>query len=163
NVENAIKQGKLVASAVLSGNRNFEGRIHAQVKANYLASPPLVVAYALAGTTDLDLTTESLGKDSSGKDVYLKDIWPTQEEVTETGGKCITPGMCEKVYAHAFEGPKEWQGISGVSGDLYKFDEKSTYIQEPPFFTDFGPTPRPVQPIQNARVLALLGDSVTTD
>ncbi len=162
-VENAIKRGKLVAAAVLSGNRNFEGRIHAQVKANYLASPPLVVAYALAGTAQKDLTTEPIGQDQNGKDVFLKDLWPTQEEVAETIRKSITPEMFEKIYAHAFDGPKEWQAISGVSGDLYQFDESSTYIQEPPFFIDFGPELPPVQPIAGARVLALVGDSVTTD
>ncbi len=163
SVENAVKAGKLVAAAVLSGNRNFEGRIHAQVKANYLASPPLVVAYALAGTTDKDLATEPLGKNAHGEDIYLKDIWPTQEEIAETIRQSITPAMFEKTYAHAFEGTAEWQAIRGVSGDLYAFDEASTYIQEPPFFTQFGPEPEPVQPIVNARVLALVGDSVTTD
>jgi aconitate hydratase len=162
-VEKAVNDGRLVASAVLSGNRNFEGRIHAAVKANYLASPPLVVAYALAGTTDRDLTTEPLGTGSDGKPVYLKDIWPTNEEVVETVRKSITPAMFEKTYANVFQGPPEWQAISGVSGDLYQFDEASTYIQEPPFFLDFGPDPKPVAPIQGARVLALLGDSVTTD
>jgi len=162
-VESAIKSGKLVASAVLSGNRNFEGRIHANVKANYLASPPLVVAYALAGTTDIDLATQPIGKGSDGADVYLRDIWPTHEEIAAAIESSITPEMFEKTYAGAFNGPDEWQGISGVSGDLYKFDDASSYIQEPPFFTEFGPVPPAVQPIKGARVLALLGDSVTTD
>jgi aconitate hydratase len=162
-VEKAVHDGKLVASAVLSGNRNFEGRIHPAVSANYLASPPLVVAYALAGTTDIDLATEPLGTNDKGEKVYLKDIWPTTAEVAETVRKSITPAMFEKSYGDVFKGPEEWQKISGVSGDAYKFDDASTYIQEPPFFLDFGPTPSPVQPIANARVLALLGDSVTTD
>jgi aconitate hydratase len=161
-VEKAINDGKLVASAVLSGNRNFEGRIHAAIQANYLASPPLVVAYALAGTTDKDLTTEPIGEGTDGP-VYLKDIWPTQDEVASAIAQSITPEMFKKTYANAFRGPDEWQGISGVTGDLYKFDDESTYIQEPPFFLDFGPKPKPVQPIKGARVLAVLGDSVTTD
>jgi aconitate hydratase len=162
-VSDAIQAGKIVASAVLSGNRNFEGRINPHVKANYLASPPLVVAYALAGTTDIDLVNEPIGTNDRGEKVFLKDIWPTQEEVETTVRKSISPAMFEKVYGKAFDGPAEWQAISGVSGDLYRFEDDSTYIQEPPFFLDFGPTPAPVQPIQGARVLALLGDSVTTD
>jgi aconitate hydratase len=163
SVSTAVTEGDLVVSAVLSGNRNFEGRINPQVKANYLASPPLVVAYALAGTTDIDLTTEPLGKDKSGADVYLKDIWPSSKEIEETIGKSITPEMFTTEYGHAALGPVEWQKISGATGPLYKWDEKSTYVQEPPFFIDMPTTPKPIQGISDAKCLLSVGDSVTTD
>ncbi len=163
NVSQAVSEGDLVVSAVLSGNRNFEGRINPQVKANYLASPPLVVAYALAGTTDIDLTTEPLGKDKSGNDVYLKDIWPSSKEIEETVSSSITPEMFTTEYGHAALGPIEWQKITGATGPLYKWDEKSTYVQEPPFFIDMPVTPKPIQGISGAVCLLSVGDSVTTD
>jgi aconitate hydratase len=162
-VSQAVAEGDLVVSAVLSGNRNFEGRINPQVKANYLASPPLVVAYALAGTTDIDLTTEPLGKDKSGKDVYLKDIWPTSKEVESTVAASITPEMFTTEYGHAALGPVEWQKITGTTGPLYKWDEKSTYVQEPPFFIDMPAQPKPIHGISGAVCLLSVGDSVTTD
>jgi aconitate hydratase len=153
----------LVVSAVLSGNRNFEGRVHAQVKANYLASPPLVVAFALAGTTAIDLSTEPIGKGKDGAPVFLKDIWPTQAEVTDAVTKAVTPEMFKKQYANVFEGSAEWQKIAVSSGDLYPFDDKSTYIQEPPFFVGLEREAGSIKPISGARVLAVLGDSITTD
>ncbi len=162
-VAKAIVDGKLVASSVLSGNRNFEGRVNPHVKANYLASPPLVVAYAIAGTTDIDLVNDPIGKGADGKDVFLKDIWPTQAEVAELVEKSITPAMFEKAYADVFNGSDDWNAIASTVGDLYKFDDSSTYIQEPPFFIGLTKEPRGIHPIHNARVLALLGDSVTTD
>ena len=162
-IDQAIAQNQLVASAVLSGNRNFEGRIHPSIKANYLASPPLVVAYALAGTVDRDLTTEPLGTGKDGRPVFLRDLWPTQAEVTAIIGETINPAMFGKVYGKVFEGGPEWDAVSGRVTDLYAFDESSTYIQEPPFFSTMGLLPDPIRPITGARVLALLGDSVTTD
>jgi aconitate hydratase len=162
-VAKAIVDNKLVATSVLSGNRNFEGRVHPLVKANYLASPPLVVAYAIAGTTDIDLVHDPIGKGSDGKDVFLKDIWPTQAEVAAIVEKSITPAMFEKVYADVFNGSDEWNAIQAPEGDLYQFDESSTYIQEPPFFKGLTKEVKPIEPIKGARVLALLGDSVTTD
>ena len=163
NVSQAVTDGDLVVSAVLSGNRNFEGRINPQVKANYLASPPLVVAYALAGTTDIDLTTEPLGKDTSGRDVYLKEIWPTSKEIEATIASSITPEMFTTEYGHAALGPVEWQKITGTTGPLYQWDAKSTYVQEPPFFIDMPKEPRPIQGISGAVCLLSVGDSVTTD
>jgi len=162
-VSEAVTKGNLVAAAVLSGNRNFEGRINPQVKANYLASPPLVVAYAIAGTTDIDLATEPLGKDRDGNDVYLRDIWPSQQEIAETIAASVSPETFIQEYSHASEGPPEWQSIKGVGGDLYEWDPNSTYVQEPPFFVDMPAEPGPIQPIQGARVLVSVGDSVTTD
>lgn len=162
-VSEAVKKGNLVVSAVLSGNRNFEGRINPQVKANYLASPPLVVAYAIAGTTDIDLATEPLGKDRAGKDVFLKDIWPTQKEVADVIATSMSPATFTNEYAKATLGPPEWQAIPSSAGDLYQWDEKSTYVQQPPFFVDMPGQPAPVQAIRGARVLASVGDSVTTD
>ncbi|MDB5389480.1 MAG: aconitase [Planctomycetaceae bacterium] len=163
NVSDAVAQGDLVAAAVLSGNRNFEGRINPQVKANYLASPPLVVAYAIAGTVDCDLATEPLGKDQNGKDVYLKDLWPTQKEIADTISKSMSPEVFVQQYAKATVGPEEWQSISGAEGDLFHWDEHSTYVQEPPFFVDMPVLPQPIRPIKGARVLVSVGDSVTTD
>lgn len=162
-VSHAVSEGDLVVSAVLSGNRNFEGRINPQVKANYLASPPLVVAYALAGTTDIDLTTEPLGKDKAGNDVYLKDIWPSSKEIEQTVSSSITPEMFKTEYSHAANGPTEWQKITGTTGPLYKWDEKSTYVQEPPFFIDMPAQPNPIKGISGAVCLLSVGDSVTTD
>ena len=159
----AITEGDLVAAAVVSGNRNFEGRISPMVKANYLASPPLVVAYALAGTTDIDLTAEPLGGDRDGQDVYLKDIWPSREEIKEVAVKSLDAEMFKSQYGNAFDCNETWNKISVAEGDLYAWDEASTYIQEQPFLADVTPEVTPIQPITGARVLALLGDSVTTD
>ena len=159
----AVTQADLVAAAVLSGNRNFEGRVNPLVKANYLASPPLVVAYAIAGTTDIDLTTEPLGKDHDGHDVYLRDIWPTNAEIQQTINNSLKPEMFAKQYASCFESNAKWNAIRVTEGDLYAWNDASTYIQEPPFMVGLTPDPQPLAPIQGARVLALLGDSVTTD
>ncbi len=163
NVVTAIQTGDLVAAGVLSGNRNFEGRINPYVRANYLASPPLVVAYALAGTVDLDLTTEPLGMGKDGQPVYLKDLWPTNAEIAEAVKSSITPEMFAERYGNVFDGNETWNAIAGIAGDLYRWDENSTYVQEPPFFVNLSPTPAPITSINGARVLAKLGDSITTD
>ncbi|MFQ5856573.1 MAG: aconitate hydratase AcnA [Anaerolineae bacterium] len=162
-ISNAITENNLVAAAVLSGNRNFEGRISPYVQANYLASPPLVVAYALAGTVDIDLVTEPLGHDPNGEPVYLKDIWPTQEEIQEQIQRSLWPEMFKEQYGNVFAGNEAWNNIPVTGGELYEWDPNSTYIQEPPFFTDLTPEVPPVKPIRGARVLALLGDTLTTD
>jgi aconitate hydratase A / 2-methylisocitrate dehydratase len=161
-VSKAVNDGKLVASSVLSGNRNFEGRINPDVKANYLASPPLVVAYALAGTTDRDLTTEPLGKDRDGKDVKLADVWPTQKEVADLEAT-IGAEMFRDSYGNVFDGNPTWNAVKVPEGALFEFRDESTYIQDPPFFQGLTIAPAPVEGIRNARVLAILGDSVTTD
>jgi aconitate hydratase len=148
---------------VLSGNRNFEGRINPHVKANYLASPPLVVAYALAGTVDIDLEKEPLGTDKKGEPVFLKDIWPSQQEVNETIAAAISPEMFKKQYENVGEKNLEWNEIPVKGGELFDFDASSTYIQEPPFFVDLSPEPAPIRGIAGARVLVMVGDSVTTD
>ncbi|HEV3418339.1 MAG TPA: aconitate hydratase AcnA, partial [Pirellulales bacterium] len=163
SVEKAVKDGDLVAAAVLSGNRNFEGRVNPSVKANYLASPPLVVAYALAGTTDIDLSTEPLGKGKDGKDVYLKDIWPTEEEIAKTVAAAVKPAMFRNRYQSVWYSNTKWNRIKTSEGDLYDWQPSSTYIQEPPFLIDLAPQPGPIEPVRGARVLAALGDSVTTD
>ena len=162
-VASAVTQGQLVAAAVLSGNRNFEGRVHPQVRANYLASPPLVVAYALAGTVDIDLVTEALGKDRQGQGVFLRDIWPSQAEVSEALGRSVRPEMFRDSYQNAWDGNSEWNAIPVSGGALYQWQEASTYIQEPPFFLGLTPNPGAISEIHGARVLAMLGDSVTTD
>jgi aconitate hydratase len=162
-IGSAIKENSLVAVSVLSGNRNFEGRIHPLVRANYLASPPLVVAYALAGRMDFDMATEPLGQDRSGKPVYLRDIWPTPKEVEETVRKAVNTEMYHKEYGKIFEGDERWRGLQIPEGDLYDWQEKSTYIKCPPFFDEMPKTPRELSDIRNARVLAMLGHSVTTD
>ena len=162
-VVSAIDEGNLVASAVLSGNRNFEGRVSQHTKANYLASPPLVVAYALAGTTDIDLTTEPIGQSKNGKAVYLKDIWPTQQEIRETVQKTVLPEMFRKRYATVFDANETWNDIQSPDGDLFEWKDTSTYIQEPPFFVDLSREPGDIEPITGARVLVMLGDSITTD
>ncbi len=162
-ISQAINQHDLVATSVLSGNRNFEGRISPDVKANYLASPPLVVAYALAGTVDIDLTTEPIGQDPNGSDVYLRDIWPTQSEIDDIVASSVTREQFVTQYANVFEGSPEWKAIDTTGDALYAWDEASTYVQEPPFFQGLTPDPAPIDPIRNARVLAKLGDSVTTD
>uniref|UniRef100_UPI0032B17F02 aconitase family protein n=1 Tax=uncultured Psychrobacter sp. TaxID=259303 RepID=UPI0032B17F02 len=153
----------LVASAVLSGNRNFEGRIHSHVKASYLASPPLVVAYALAGTVDIDLTTHPLGQDQDGNDVYLKDIWPTSDEINELIANNIDADMFRKNYGEVFDGSKEWNAISSADSQLYPWDEGSTYIKNPPFFDGMTMEPEGIPDIEGARILGLFGDSITTD
>jgi aconitate hydratase len=162
-VAKAVTDGDLVAAAVLSGNRNFEGRINPLVKANYLASPPLVVAYALAGTTDIDLITEPLGKGRDGQDVFLKDIWPTPEEVEQTIDACVLPEMFQKRYSDVLTSNEKWNQLPTSGGDLYDWNPESTYIQEPPFLLDLAREPGRIEPIAGARVLAMLGDSVTTD
>jgi len=159
----AIKENNLVAVAVLSGNRNFEGRIHPLVRANYLASPPLVVAYALAGRMDLDLTTEALGNDKSGKPVFLSDIWPTPQEIETTVRAAVSTSMYQKQYSEVYEGDAHWKGMHVPEGDLYRWDPKSTYIKLPPYFDNMPKTPPPLADVHAARVLAILGDSVTTD
>src|ERR1700680_1932160 len=159
----AIKENNLVAVAVLSGNRNFEGRIHPLVRANYLASPPLVVAYALAGRMDVDLTTESLGSDSAGKPVFLRDIWPTPQEIESTVRASVKTSMYLKQYGEVFEGDAHWKSMKVPEGALYQWDPKSTYIKLPPYFENMPKTPPALAEIHSARVLAILGDSVTTD
>jgi aconitate hydratase len=162
----AIESGNLVAAAVLSGNRNFEGRIQPYIKANYLASPPLVVAYALAGSMALDITTEALGTGSDGKPVYLKDIWPSDAEIAETMRQNLTPEMFRKRYADVFTGPKPWQEIETAKGETYRWQEDSTYVKLPPFFaapTNNNGVAQTLGDITGARALAVLGDSVTTD
>lgn len=162
-VAEAVTNGELVAAAVLSGNRNFEGRVNPLVKANYLASPPLVVAYALAGSVDIDLHTEPLGTDRDGNPVYLRDIWPTQQEINDVVSSVITPEMFRQQYANVFTVNQTWNAIQGTEGDVFAWDSSSTYVQEPPYFIDFPIEPPPVRPIRGARALALLGDSITTD
>ena len=159
----AIKDNNLIAVAVLSGNRNFEGRIHPLVRANYLASPPLVVAYALAGRMDLDLTTEPLGNDTAGKPVFLKDIWPSPQEIESTVRASVTTAQYSKQYSEVFEGDAHWKSMPIPQGDIYKWDPKSTYIKMPPYFENMPKTPPALADIHGARVLAILGDSVTTD
>ncbi|UED67602.1 aconitate hydratase AcnA [Brevibacillus sp. HD3.3A] len=159
----AIADEDLTVAAVLSGNRNFEGRIHAQVKANYLASPPLVIAYALAGTVDIDLTTEPIGTGKDGEPVYLKDIWPTPQEISEAMGKAMNPDLFRAEYGQVFTQNEAWNKIDVPTGDLYEWDEKSTYIQEPPFFKDLAGEIAAIADIKAANTIALFGDSVTTD
>ncbi|MBV9614293.1 MAG: aconitate hydratase AcnA [Ktedonobacteraceae bacterium] len=162
-VAEAVQNNDLVVAAVLSGNRNFEGRIHPQVRASFLASPPLVVAYALAGTVDTDLTKEPIGTDANGEDVFLRDIWPTQQEVREAVTGAVTPEVFSRNYASVFEGDEHWRSLTNSTGMLFEWDANSTYIQEPPFFKDMSPEPQPVKDIHKARVLAVLDDSITTD
>jgi aconitate hydratase len=159
----AVREHDLVVAGVLSGNRNFEGRINPDVKANYLASPPLVVAYALSGTTDLDLATEPLGTSRNGEPVYLTDIWPTHEEVAEFVDKYVEPGMFAKQYDGIWQRNEKWNAIEVAGSELYNWNSSSTYIQEPPFLVDVEPEPQPISPLRGARCLAALGDSVTTD
>ena len=162
-VVEAIQEGDLVAASVLSGNRNFEGRINPHIKANYLASPPLVVAYAIAGTVDIDLSTEPLGQDQGGNDVYLRDVWPSVADITEHMEAAMKPATFKKMYDGIEKSNEEWNKIPVKGGELFEWDEDSTYIQEPPFFIDMSPEPAPIQPIEKARVLVKVGDSVTTD
>lgn len=162
-VASAIADNDMTVAAVLSGNRNFEGRVHAQVKANYLASPPLVVAYALAGTVNIDLQNEPLGYDQHNNPVFLKDIWPSSAEIKEAIGLSVSPEMFRSKYENVFTQNERWNSIPVPQGELYEWDEKSTYIQNPPFFEKIGDGLEDISDIRNARVLALLGDSVTTD
>ena len=163
NISNAIKENDLYAVSVLSGNRNFEGRINAQVKANYLASPPLVVAYALAGSMNFDMYKDSLGKDKEGKDVYLKDIWPSNKEIEDTLLRSLNAEMFIKRYANVSLGPKEWQEIKTDATSIYKWDDHSTYVKRPPFFDNMTDKPEGFSAIANARPLLILGDMITTD
>jgi aconitate hydratase len=162
-VSQAIAEGGLVVSAVLSGNRNFEGRVHPEVRANYLASPPLVVAYALAGRIDIDWDTEPLGTDPTGQPVYLRDIWPTHDEVSTVVSKTVKEESYKRIYSAVYEGDARWKSLQVPTGNLYAWDPKSTYIANPPYFQGMSTIPPPVTEITGARVLAVLGDSITTD
>ncbi len=162
-VVKAVTSADLVAAAVLSGNRNFEGRIHPYVRANFLASPPLVVAYALAGTVDIDLASEPLGYDTQGAAVYLRDIWPSNQEIAQAISNAVQPEMYKERYADVFSGNETWNAIQAGESELYAWDDHSTYIQEPPFFVDLSLEPKPIENIQGARALGVFGDSITTD
>src|SRR4029077_13890386 len=163
-IEQEVKDHDLNVVSVLSGNRNFEGRIHPLVKSSYLASPPLVVAYALAGTVHIDLQDQPIGNDKGGKPVFLKDIWPSPEEVNEVMGRSISQDMFREEYGKIFDGDRFWKTMPSPTGISYQWDANSTYVQEPPFFQNFSATPPAMIPdIVNARVLVSVGDSVTTD
>jgi aconitate hydratase len=162
-VADAVDESNLIVASVLSGNRNFEGRVHPQVRASFLASPPLVVAYALAGTVDIDLTTEPLGCDATNRDVYLRDIWPTQDEVREVVQSAVTPEVFAKNYANVFEGDERWKTLPVPTGELYDWNPHSTYVQEPPYFRSLSQEPPAPTDIEDARVLLKLADSITTD
>ena len=163
NIADAISENNLTVASVLSGNRNFEGRVNPHVKANYLASPPLVVAYSLAGTVNIDLTKDPISKSASGDDIYLKDIWPSNKEIQEIVEKHVSPKMFSEQYSNALEGPAEWQHILTSDGNLYDWNSRSTYVQQPPFFNMISNSEKEIEPIIDARPLLLLGDSVTTD
>ena len=162
-ISNAIIENDLVVASVLSGNRNFEGRIHSDIKANYLASPPLVVAYAIAGTVDIDLVTEPIGRDQQGNDIYLRDIWPSQIEIQKLIAECVDKDQFIEQYANVFDGSDEWKAIKTSGGEQFDWSDESTYIQEPPFFIDMPSEPALIAPITGARCLVKVGDSVTTD
>jgi aconitate hydratase len=162
-IEGAIRQGDLVVASVLSGNRNFEGRVHPSVKANYLASPPLCVAYAIAGSMSIDLATEAIGTSSAGKPVYLKDIWPSQKEVQEMKARCIAPDQFRKEYGNVFNGNETWNKVPVSKSELYKWNDASTYIQHPPYFEGLSATPGVPRQVRGAKCLVFVGDSVTTD
>lgn len=162
-VSQAVGEGDLAVVSVLSGNRNFEGRINPDVKMNYLASPPLVVAYAIAGSMDIDITTEPLAQDAEGNDVFLRDIWPSEAEVEEVVASAIGQEMFGRSYSDVFAGDQQWQSLPVPTGDTFEWDAESTYVRKPPYFEGMGPDPEPVSNIEGARVLAKLGDSVTTD
>jgi aconitate hydratase A / 2-methylisocitrate dehydratase len=162
-IAKTVESRDLVVSAILSGNRNFEGRINPLVKANYLASPPLVVAYALAGTMDVDLMDEPIARGNGGREIFLRDIWPSQQEVNRVVEECLSPDMFRSQYAKVETGNDEWNKIPVKGGELFNFDARSTYIQEPPFFAQLSPQAAEIQPIRQARVLVMVGDSVTTD
>ncbi|MBA2540742.1 MAG: aconitate hydratase, partial [Deltaproteobacteria bacterium] len=163
SIAQAVKDENLVVCSVLSGNRNFEGRVNPVVRANYLASPPLVVAYALAGTMDIDLHNEPLGAGNDGRPVYLRDIWPSPAEVADLVRRGVKREQFENRYAHVLDGDADWKQLEAPTGDTFAWDDKSTYIRKPTFFDNLGPTPKPLLDITKARVLAILGDSVTTD
>jgi aconitate hydratase len=163
NIAKSIEAGDLVAAAVLSGNRNFEGRVSPHTKANYLASPPLVVAYAIFGNIRQDITTEPIGTGKDGKPVYLKDIWPTSQEVSDCITNFLTKEMFKTRYADVFKGPAPWQAVKAAKTETYAWPAKSTYVANPPYFVGMGKTPKAVAEIKGARPLAILGDSVTTD
>jgi aconitate hydratase len=162
-VARAVDENKLVVAAVLSGNRNFEGRIHPQVRASYLASPPLVVAYALAGTVDINLQADPIGAGRDGEPVFLQDIWPTTAEVADAVRQAVSPEIFRETYAHIFDGEERWASLAVPEGALYHWDETSTYLRRPPFVEDLAPEPPAVADITGARVLVMVGDSVTTD
>jgi aconitate hydratase len=162
-IAEAVRKEKLVVAAVLSGNRNFEGRVNPLVRANYLASPPLVVAYALAGGVDIDLATEPLGMDESGQPVFLADVWPSPEEVTAAVRQSVRPEMFEKEYAEVFQGDERWRSLPVPAGDIYEWQADSSYIKRPPYFDAMEDPATFVQDFSGLRALALLGDSVTTD
>ncbi len=162
-VANAVKEGDLVVASVLSGNRNFEGRINPLVRANYLASPPLVVAYALAGRMDIDFEKEPIGRDRNGEPVYFKDLWPTPQEVKDMINSCVKSEMFRKQYANVFEGDETWKTLPTPEGDSFAWEEESTYVREAPFFEDMPEEPESLTDIKDARVIAMLSDSVTTD
>ncbi|MDA0700666.1 MAG: aconitase family protein, partial [bacterium] len=162
-VVTAIQEGDLVAASVLSGNRNFEGRINPHVKANYLASPPLVVAYALAGTVDIDPVTEPLTLDGDGRPVYLRDLWPSTADLTAAMEQAMKPATFQRLYDGIEQSNAAWNAIPVKGGELFAWDDASTYVQEPPFFVDMAASPDPIAPIRGARVLVKVGDSVTTD
>lgn len=163
NIEQAIQEGNLVAASVLSGNRNFEARVHGSIRSNFLMSPPLVVAYALAGNVNIDLTTEAIGTDKDGNEVFLKDIWPSQAEVESLVASGIKPSMFTEKYSDVMDANPEWTQVESSTGALYDWKEESTYIQQPPFFTDFSLEPGKITELHDMRPLAVLGDSVTTD
>ena len=163
NISDAINKHDLVACSVLSGNRNFEGRVNPDVRANYLASPPLVVAYAIAGSLFVDLTNDPLGQDADGNDVFLRDIWPTTQEIAEIVRKTVTRDLFETRYSDVFAGDEHWQKINVSGGLTYDWDDRSTYVQNPPYFDGMSMTPKPVEDIQGARILGLFLDSITTD
>ena len=163
DIADTISEKNLTVASVLSGNRNFEGRVNPHVKANYLASPPLVVAYALAGTVNIDLSKDALGINGEGKEIFLKDIWPSNEEINEIVSKHVSAEMFSQQYSNALQGPKEWQDIQTSEGDLYQWKEESTYVQQPPFFNSISEEEKEIKNIDNARPLLLLGHSVTTD
>ncbi|MFN9920724.1 MAG: aconitate hydratase AcnA [Acidobacteriota bacterium] len=162
-VSQAVADNNMVVAAVLSGNRNFEGRVNAQVRANYLASPPLVVAYAIAGRVDIDLTTEPLGQDPNGNDVFLKDIWPSQDEVNAAVHQFVTAAQFEREYASVFEGTPQWRSMQTPTGDLFAWDPSSTYIKHPPYFENMKDPNSPIEDFRGLYTLCLLGDSITTD
>ena len=163
DIADTISEKNLTVASVLSGNRNFEGRVNPHVKANYLASPPLVVAYALAGTVNIDLTKDALGINGEGKEIFLKDIWPSNEEINSIVSQHVSAEMFSQQYSNALQGPKEWQDIQTSEGDLYQWKEESTYVQQPPFFNSISEEEKEIKNIDNARPLLLLGHSVTTD
>ncbi|HXM07427.1 MAG TPA: aconitate hydratase AcnA, partial [Candidatus Acidoferrum sp.] len=163
DVAETVAEQDLIVAAVLSGNRNFEGRIHPQVRANYLASPPLVVAYALAGRMDIDLTTEPIGSDQAGQPVYLKDIWPSNDEIAKTVTECVNDSMFKARYADVFKGDDNWAKLQVAPSERYAWDPKSEYVKHPPYFENMPAEPAPLTEVKNARVLAVFGDSITTD